>query len=101
MPPKVTAGLARSRVSGYKRSPAPPASKTPRVSLILMVSDYKFPPWGVRILACWRADGAPWWRVPAHRRSRMLAHPTPGETRQAGRPAARLLLLIDPDAKGL
>src|SRR5271157_1392199 len=34
MPPKVTAGLARSRVRGYSRSPAPPASKTPRVSLI-------------------------------------------------------------------
>src|SRR5580704_10226540 len=34
MPPKVTAGLARSRVSGYSRSPAPPASKTPSVSFI-------------------------------------------------------------------
>src|SRR5579859_2742538 len=34
MPPKVTAGLARSRVSGYRRSPAPPASNTPSVSFI-------------------------------------------------------------------
>src|SRR5579863_2313659 len=34
MPPKVTAGLARSRVSGKRRSPAPPASRTPRVSFI-------------------------------------------------------------------
>src|SRR5262249_35893746 len=33
-PPKLTAGLARSRVRGYKRSPAPPASNTPNVSLI-------------------------------------------------------------------
>src|ERR1022692_5085386 len=56
MPPKVTAGLARSRVSGYKRSPAPPASKTPRVSLILMISEYEFPRWDPRALVCWRAD---------------------------------------------
>src|SRR5207248_583101 len=34
MPPKVTAGLARSRVSGYSRSPAPPASSTPNVSFM-------------------------------------------------------------------
>src|ERR1700734_1108572 len=31
---KGTAGLARSRVRGKRRSPAPPASKTPSVSLI-------------------------------------------------------------------
>src|SRR6478672_545881 len=41
MPPKVTAGLARSRVSGYKRSPAPPAKRTPRVSFI---TDPQIPP---------------------------------------------------------
>src|ERR1035438_4182092 len=33
-PPKGTAGLARSRVRGKSRSPAPPASNTPSVSLI-------------------------------------------------------------------
>src|ERR1700693_3615573 len=36
IPPKVTAGLARSRVRGYRRSPAPPASRTPRVSFMDM-----------------------------------------------------------------
>src|SRR5271165_6112381 len=36
MPPNVTAGLARSRVRGYRRSPAPPASRTPRVSFMDM-----------------------------------------------------------------
>src|SRR5580700_1060269 len=39
MPPKVTAGLARSRVRGYRRSPAPPASKTPSVSLMLVIPE--------------------------------------------------------------
>src|SRR5215469_16309829 len=34
MPPKVTAGLARSRVRGYSLSPAPPANRTPRVSFM-------------------------------------------------------------------
>src|ERR1035438_6334125 len=33
-PPNGTAGLARSRVRGKSLSPAPPASKTPSVSLI-------------------------------------------------------------------
>src|ERR1700742_1550431 len=33
-PAKGTAGLARSRVRGKSLSPAPPASKTPSVSLI-------------------------------------------------------------------
>ncbi len=32
--PKGTAGLARSRVSGHKRSPWPPARSTPMASLI-------------------------------------------------------------------
>src|ERR1700678_2464061 len=35
-PANGTAGLARSRVSGKSRSPAPPASNTPRVSLIVL-----------------------------------------------------------------
>src|SRR6476620_10086333 len=35
-PAKGTAGLARSRVSGKRRSPAPPASRTPSVSLIFL-----------------------------------------------------------------
>src|ERR1700722_1670121 len=34
-PAKGTAGFARSRVRGKSRSPAPPASKTPNVSLII------------------------------------------------------------------
>src|SRR5712692_786757 len=34
MPPNGTAGLARSRVSGHKRSPCPPASNTPMASRI-------------------------------------------------------------------
>src|SRR5437660_12790660 len=38
MPPKVTAGLARSRVSGCSRSPAPPASSTPSVSFISLTA---------------------------------------------------------------
>ncbi len=38
VPPKGTAGLARSRVSGKRRSPAPPASRTPSVSFIVMAS---------------------------------------------------------------
>jgi hypothetical protein len=33
-----TAGLARSRVRGKSRSPAPPASKTPSVSLISLIT---------------------------------------------------------------
>src|SRR3954471_2950058 len=49
MPPKVTAGLARSRVSGYRRSPAPPASKTPSVSFI-----------GFRFDAAFGPEEAPW-----------------------------------------
>src|SRR5579884_4200570 len=38
MPPKVTAGLARSRVRGYSRSPAPPASRQTRVFLTMRAS---------------------------------------------------------------
>src|SRR5947209_17543967 len=38
-PPKVTAGLARSRVSGYRRSPAPPANSTPSVSFMARPAD--------------------------------------------------------------
>src|SRR3954447_11297249 len=49
MPPKVPAGLARSRVSGYRRSPAPPASKTPSVSFI-----------GFRFDAAFGPEEAPW-----------------------------------------
>src|ERR1035438_8883953 len=37
-PPKGTAGLARSRVSGKSLSPAPPASSTPSVSFMSMGS---------------------------------------------------------------
>src|ERR1700733_4807103 len=37
-PAKGTAGFARSRVRGKRRSPAPPASNTPSVSLIFFVS---------------------------------------------------------------
>src|SRR6478609_11900574 len=44
MPPNVTAGLARSRVSGYRRSPAPPASKTPSVFFIGFRFDAAFGP---------------------------------------------------------
>src|ERR1700719_4007230 len=40
-PPKGTAGLARSRVSGHKRSPWPPARRTPMASRI---SDMDRPP---------------------------------------------------------
>src|SRR6185437_8876870 len=36
-PAKGTAGFARSRVRGKSRSPAPPASKTPSVSLIVQI----------------------------------------------------------------
>src|ERR1035437_10833115 len=36
-PAKGTAGLARSRVSGKSRSPAPPASSTPSVSLMILL----------------------------------------------------------------
>src|ERR1700722_15761184 len=36
-PAKGTAGLARSRVRGKSRSPAPPASRTPSVSLIVQL----------------------------------------------------------------
>src|ERR1700683_647036 len=36
-PAKGTAGFARSRVKGKSRSPAPPASKTPSVSLIVQL----------------------------------------------------------------
>src|SRR5579862_6335870 len=39
MPPNVTAGLARSRVRGYRRSPAPPANRTPRVSFMVCCLD--------------------------------------------------------------
>ncbi len=38
VPAKGTAGLARSRVRGKRRSPAPPARSTPSVSFIVMVS---------------------------------------------------------------
>src|SRR5579863_8918946 len=37
MPPKGTAGLARSRVSGYRRSPCPPASRHTRVWLGMLM----------------------------------------------------------------
>src|SRR5579859_4431541 len=37
VPAKGTAGLARSRVRGKRRSPAPPARRTPSVSFIVMV----------------------------------------------------------------
>src|ERR1039458_462918 len=40
-PPKGTAGLARSRVRGKSRSPAPPASKTPSVSLIAVQPNFR------------------------------------------------------------
>src|ERR1700733_8247195 len=36
-PAKGTAGLARSRVRGKSRSPAPPASRTPSVSLMVLL----------------------------------------------------------------
>src|SRR5580698_7695981 len=42
-PAKGTAGFARSRVRGKRRSPAPPASNTPRVSLIFFVSQQLLP----------------------------------------------------------
>src|SRR5271154_5686758 len=54
MPPKVTSGLARSRVSGKSRSPAPPASKTPRVSFI------------------WRPPFASGWRFGRYQRTTLM-----------------------------
>src|SRR5260370_33133522 len=40
-PAKGTAGFARSRVRGKSRSPAPPARRTPSVSLIIRQPQYQ------------------------------------------------------------